>query len=449
MATQPFRIPETPDYAGFARQNAMLDFSPITNVMDKWDKQAQLDKENKRAEDQLGFQRERLGMDKEKFSDDRKKNLIESFGNVAMLYDPAKDLDGAQWTGIVNRYDAKMRAHDSSFQGSTPDYYDRVQGPKLILGDSKMAAQQLEYQMRKAADARASAQLGIAKATHDAAMTQDVNLPYADRVNVASRYFTPDETVQGNARYEQYLNTGKVAPRESNIVTVKKDDRMFQTSRDTLGNTTYKPIDLNQQPGITDPKDKASVEHQLRGEISGTTKDFRTVRDALGSLDAIAQQDSAGSDIALIFSYMKILDPNSVVRETEFATAQNAAGVPDQVRNAFNRALNGERLNPTQREDFLSVARRIGKQQAGQYQRTIDQYRDVAKRTGVDWSNVVLDQDLLTPGGGIAQGNSRVGNQASPPINAINEAKAAIARGAPRAQVIERLRQNGISVDGL
>jgi len=255
--------------------------------------------------------------------------------------------------------------------------------------------------------------------------------------------------VRGNARYEQYLNTGKVAPKESNIVTVKKDDRLFDTSRDTAGNTTYKPIDLNQQPGITDPKDKASVEHQLRGEISGTTKDFRTVRDALGSLDAIAKEDSAGSDIALIFSFMKILDPNSVVRETEFATAQNAAGVPDQVRNAFNRALSGERLNPTQRNDFLWVARRIGIQQAGQYQRTIDQYRDVAKRTGVDWSNVILDQDLLTPGGGIAQGNSRVGNQAAPPINAINEAKAAIARGAPRAQVIERLRQNGIPVDGL
>lgn len=170
MPTQPFRIPETPDYVGFARQNAMLDFSPINNAVSSWQQQQQRDVENKRAEDQLGFQRERLGMDKQRVSDEQKKNLIETFGNVAMLYDPAKDVDGAQWTGIVNGYDAKMRSHDPSFGGSTPDYYDRVQGPKLILGDAKMAAQQLDYKMRQVAEGRASQQLDLARAkdTRDA-----------------------------------------------------------------------------------------------------------------------------------------------------------------------------------------------------------------------------------------------------------------------------------------
>lgn len=215
MATQPFRIPETPDYVGFARQNAMLDFSPINNAVSGFQQQQQRDVENKRAEDQLGFQRERLGMDKEKVSDDRKKNLIESFGNVAMLYDPAKDLDGAQWTGIVNRYDAKMRARDPSFSGSTPDYYDRVQGPKLILGDSKMAAQQLEYQRNKAADARASEQLDLNRNQDKrladestARLSQDAAQTYEERVKRASRFFTPAEQKLTNERYKQYLLSG-------------------------------------------------------------------------------------------------------------------------------------------------------------------------------------------------------------------------------------------------
>jgi hypothetical protein len=81
--------------------------------------------------------------------------------------------------------------------------------------------------------------------------------------------------------------------------------------------------------------------------------------------------------------------------------------------------------------------------------RTIDQYRDVAKRSGVDPRNVILDQDLLTPNGGVAQGNSRVGTGQTPPPNALEDARAAIAKGAPRDKVIERLRQNGIPVDGL
>lgn len=163
MATQPFRIPETPDYVGFARQNAMLDFSPINNAVSGLQQQQQRDVENKLAEDQLGFQRERLGMDKEKFSDDQKKNVVETFGNLARLYDPAKDLDGSKWTGIVKGYEERMRARDPSFSGVTPNYYDRVQGPSLILGEAKMAAQQLEYERMKAADVRASEQLQLNK----------------------------------------------------------------------------------------------------------------------------------------------------------------------------------------------------------------------------------------------------------------------------------------------
>jgi len=34
---------------------------------------------------------------------------------------------------------------------------------------------------------------------------------------------------------------------------------------------------------------------------------------------------------------MKILDPGSVVREGEFATAQNSAGIPERIRAKYNR----------------------------------------------------------------------------------------------------------------
>ncbi|BCV06223.1 MAG: hypothetical protein CM15mV128_240 [Caudoviricetes sp.] len=53
---------------------------------------------------------------------------------------------------------------------------------------------------------------------------------------------------------------------------------------------------------------------------------------------------------------MKVLDPTSVVREGEQATAANAAGVPSRVRNAFNKALTGEKLSLEQRKDFVSTA---------------------------------------------------------------------------------------------
>ena len=68
--------------------------------------------------------------------------------------------------------------------------------------------------------------------------------------------------------------------------------------------------------------------------------------------------------ISLIFGFMKMLDPGSVVREGEFATAQNAASIPDRIRNAYNRALEGTRLNPQQREMFKSASRRTVRSRA-------------------------------------------------------------------------------------
>lgn len=175
----------------------------------------------------------------------------------------------------------------------------------------------------------------------------------------------------------------------------------------------------NGQPSIADPKKRAEIEHQLRGEISKASGNYNTVRDASANLEGIAKNDTAAGDIALIFSYMKILDPNSVVRETEFATAQNATGVPDRIRNMWNRVLEGQRLNPAQRTDFLNQARTISSKQLGQYQRTLDQYKGVADRTGVDWRNVVLDQEHLSPAGKTATGNATIGtdlNGQEPPV---------------------------------
>ena len=65
---------------------------------------------------------------------------------------------------------------------------------------------------------------------------------------------------------------------------------------------------------------------------------------------------TAASDIAMIFMFMKSLDPTSVVREGEQATAQNATGVPDRIRNLYNYIKKGNRLNEEQRGEFFEAA---------------------------------------------------------------------------------------------
>lgn len=76
------------------------------------------------------------------------------------------------------------------------------------------------------------------------------------------------------------------------------------------------------------------------------------------SLDRVnSASPTAAGDLSLVFSFMKMLDPGSVVREGEQALARNAAGVPERIRTTYNNLLAGESLAPAQRVDF--------KQQAG------------------------------------------------------------------------------------
>lgn len=188
---------------------------------------------------------------------------------------------------------------------------------------------------------------------------------------------------------------------------------------------------LMQRDGV--PKETADMEQSLRKEYATLAKPYFEVRDAYSRVEQAASQPSAAGDLALIFNYMKMLDPGSVVREGEFATAQNAAGVPDRVRNLWNRLLSGERLNEAQRGDFVGQARGLFQRQERQYQKIQNQYQQISQRLGLDPSNTILD---------FTRPDSEAGQT-------LQEARDAIAKGAPRDQVIERLRQMGIDPSGL
>ena len=129
----------------------------------------------------------------------------------------------------------------------------------------------------------------------------------------------------------------------------------------------------------------------MRQQFNQLSKEFVVVRDSYGRIQATTDDTSAAGDLALIFSYMKILDPNSVVRETEFANAQNAAGVPDQIRNLWNRLMTGERLNPGQRQDFLRQSTNLFQAQLSSHLGLEQQYRQAAASGGLPPDQVVLD----------------------------------------------------------
>lgn len=134
--------------------------------------------------------------------------------------------------------------------------------------------------------------------------------------------------------------------------------------------------------------DTFAEEDKLRDEVNALGTDFRKVKDAYGRVKAAASTSDAAGDLALIFNFMKMLDPGSVVREGEFATAQNATGVDEQVINLYNRVLRGERLNPQQRREFVQQAEAQYGSATESYKERVQPYRDISKRYGLNIENV-------------------------------------------------------------
>lgn len=126
---------------------------------------------------------------------------------------------------------------------------------------------------------------------------------------------------------------------------------------------------------------RISEEARLRGEYSKRTEDLSAAERNFSVIQTSAEDNSGAGDIALVTSFMKMLDPGSVVRETEFATAANAGGLLARLSTIADRVESGKFLTTQQRTDFQRLAGQYleaAKDQEGRvqssYQRIVDNY---------------------------------------------------------------------------
>lgn len=222
-------------------------------------------------------------------------------------------------------------------------------------------------------------------------------LPYADR----QRDLKALQIASLNAEQRQKIATGQSEIKVSNIteaagggfIGVKelpggKFESMFIPP--VIGKRTKGQVDAHikrEGERIAD-KMKAGKEQfarakDLRSEISKVSSDFNKIESAFGRIEVSAKDPSAAGDLALIFNFMKMLDPGSVVRESEFATAANAAGVPDRIRANYNKVMNGERLAIKQRSDFVGKSQALYKRAVSDNKRAVSKIVDIGEQFGV------------------------------------------------------------------
>jgi hypothetical protein len=110
--------------------------------------------------------------------------------------------------------------------------------------------------------------------------------------------------------------------------------------------------------GGIDPEKKFAQEEKIRKEWQGRSKVYGELQGTFNTLKASSESANGPGDIALITGFMKMLDPGSVVRETEFATARDTAGLFTQLQNRLEKAQNGQLLSPQQRKEYVALSQK-------------------------------------------------------------------------------------------
>jgi hypothetical protein len=113
-------------------------------------------------------------------------------------------------------------------------------------------------------------------------------------------------------------------------------------------------------------------------------KGFEETKAAKLQIDQAAKMASPAGDLAAATKVMKILDPGSVVRESELGMAMAATGVEDKVKNYANLVITGQKLTPAQRKDFVDLSDKLYNAAAGQFNQKRNEYAGIAERNKLD-----------------------------------------------------------------
>ena len=112
-------------------------------------------------------------------------------------------------------------------------------------------------------------------------------------------------------------------------------------------------------------------------------KDYNDMKAAYGQVITSLDQGTPIGDVAGATKVMKLLDPGSVVRETELGIAMAASGRMDRLQNYFTLWASGQKLTPTQRDDFKQLSNELYAAAGQAYNQKRGEYLDFGKETGV------------------------------------------------------------------
>jgi hypothetical protein len=214
-------------------------------------------------------------------------------------------------------------------------------------------------------------------------------------------------TIKGADGFNYYMDGTRVLP---NVIGKEnKSDRKYEKAADGFyryiddGKKVFGDVEVvdpnfikptEDNPMGLSKKEIFDRSDKLSDDFRAGSKDFIVSRDSMKRILDAANDPSPFGDLSIIFSAMKVLDPNSVVRESEFKTVADAA--PLLVRLGFSRdkveaMTAGNKLTDAQRADVVGTVLKFYKSATSSQNELQNFYATRATQSGLKPEDVIFD----------------------------------------------------------
>lgn len=209
------------------------------------------------------------------------------------------------------------------------------------------------------------------------------------KIGAGGQYYAP------NLQTGRLEPTGVFAPTEQpkRQITLKETGRGIEAiDLGSIKPGTVLPAPVTEKKPDISPYQRIQIESGLRDDYRADSKNYAEIKRQSAIIKAALSDPSAAGTLSAATAYMKMLDPGSVVRESELGMAMQTQGAIDRLQSYWTTIEMGKVLTPTQKADFARLSDMYLKA-AEDAQRSLNaRYSYLASGAGVDPRRVVINE---------------------------------------------------------
>lgn len=219
-------------------------------------------------------------------------------------------------------------------------------------------------------------------------------------IKTTDDYATTQKKVTASAEYK--ADMAKATASDDKVLSPTEAAALGVKYGTTQSQAAAMGIDVKSVKQELTPEDKMKTEITLSKQVQGATKEaveaVRNINLINTSLSAAKQQLAQGKDIgsssqAIITAFNKILDPNSVVRESEYARTSEGSSLLNRLDGALTKLQSGGAgLSIQSLEEYANLGKEFMNNYNDSQVNTLKQVRNQTESYGLNLDNVISPQ---------------------------------------------------------